>query len=63
MIDAEGYDFEIIKTIPFEYIKPGVIVYEDSHFNDEIKIECQRFLKNLGYKTKPAEGNTIAELA
>lgn len=63
MIDAEGYDFEIIKTIPFEYIKPGVIVYEDSHFNDETKNECQRFLTNLGYKTTPAEGNTIAELA
>ena len=45
MIDAEGYDFEIIKTIPFEYIKPGVIVYEHSHFNEEIKNESWNFLK------------------
>jgi FkbM family methyltransferase len=62
VIDAEGYDFEIIKTIPFEFIKPSVIVYEDSHFNDDIKNECQGFLNNLGYKTTPTDGNTIAEL-
>jgi FkbM family methyltransferase len=62
IIDAEGYDFEIIKTIPFDYIKPGVIVYEHSHFNDDVKNECRSFLKNFGYKTTPTEGNTIAEL-
>jgi len=62
MIDAEGYDFEIIKTIPFEQIKPSIIIYEHSHFNDDIKNECRSFLKDLGYKTTPTEGNTIAEL-
>lgn len=62
MIDAEGYDFEIIKTIPFEYIKPGVIIYEHSHFNEDIKKECRNFLVQLGYRIIPNEGNTIAEL-
>ena len=62
MIDAEGYDFEIIKTIPFENIKPGVIVYEHSHFDEQAKNESWDYLKKIGYRIIPTEGNTIAEL-
>ncbi|MBK9097295.1 MAG: FkbM family methyltransferase [bacterium] len=62
VIDAEGYDFEIIKTIPFEQIKPTIIIYENSHFSEDIKKNCQNFLINFGYKIIPAEGNTVAEL-
>jgi len=62
MIDAEGYDFEIIKTFSFEHIKPSVIIYENSHFNEEINRDCQNFLIDFGYRIIPAEGNTIAEL-
>lgn len=62
MIDAEGYDFEIIKTIPFENIKPGVIVYEHSHFDEDVKSESWNYLKKIGYRIIPTEGNTIAEL-
>ncbi len=60
MIDTEGYDFEIIKTIPFDYIKPEVIVYEHSHFNEQIKTECSDFLINAGYKLIHTESDTIA---
>jgi hypothetical protein len=62
MIDTEGYDFEIIKTIPFKYIKPSVIVYEHSHFNEEVKNECRDFLIKLGYRFIETETDTIAEL-
>lgn len=62
MIDAEGYDFEIIKTIPFADIKPDVIVYEHSHFDEQVKNESWNFLKKVGYRITPTEGNTIAEL-
>lgn len=62
MIDTEGYDFEIIKTIPFELIKPGVIIYEHSHFNEYIKNECSEFLIQLGYRLTKTESDTIAEL-
>ena len=62
MIDAEGYDFEIIKTIPFEEIKPSVIVYEHSHFNEEVMYESWKYLNKHGYRTIPTNGNTIAEL-
>jgi hypothetical protein len=62
MIDTEGYDFDIIKTIPFELIKPGFIVYEHSHFDETIKNECADFLVKLGYSLTKTESDTIAEL-
>jgi len=62
MIDAEGYDFEIVKTIPFERIKPSVIIYENSHFDEEINRNCENVLISFGYRIVWTEGNTIAEL-
>ncbi len=49
MIDTEGYDFEIIKTVPFEIVKPSVIVYEHSHFNPDVKKQCEEFLQQKSY--------------
>lgn len=62
MIDTEGYDFEIMKTIPFEFIKPGVIIYEHSHLNETVKTECSDFLIKLGYRLIQTGSDTIAEL-
>lgn len=62
IIDVEGYDYEIIKSIPFHTIKPQVIIYEHSHFNGYIKTECSNFLLNAGYKLKVTKTDTIAEL-
>jgi len=61
-IDTEGYDYEIIRTIPFERIKPKVIIYEHTHFNEIVKNECSEFLKSLGYKLKITKSDTIAFL-
>ncbi|MBK7380874.1 MAG: FkbM family methyltransferase [Ignavibacteriales bacterium] len=61
-IDTEGYDYEIIKTIPFNTIKPLVIIYEHTHFNEFVKTECSNFLSNLGYTLKVTTSDTIAEL-
>jgi len=61
-IDTEGYDYEIIKTIPFNTLKPQVIIYEHTHFNESVKIECSNFLSNLGYKLKATTSDTIAEI-
>ncbi|HCY74466.1 MAG TPA: hypothetical protein DHV28_00965 [Ignavibacteriales bacterium] len=62
MIDAEGYDFEIIKTIPFELVKPTIIIYEHSHFDGTTKNECLEYLKKMGYKLVQTDSDTIAEL-
>lgn len=62
MIDTEGYDFEIIKTIPFEKIKPATIIFEHSHFIDKTKSECFHFLINHKYRLTHTVSDTIATL-
>lgn len=34
-IDTEGYDYEILKTIDFSFVKPSVIIYEHRHLSTE----------------------------
>lgn len=60
MIDTEGYDFEIIKSLPFELAKPRVIVYEHSHFTDGTKNECAGYLERHGYYIRPFGSDTVA---
>lgn len=49
-IDAEGYDYEIIKTVPFAETKPQMILYENKHLNPGDKAACKNFLRSYGYK-------------
>ncbi len=56
-IDTEGFDFEIIKLIDFENIKPEMIIYEETHLTEETKKQCYSFLEDNGYKIKKFGGN------
>lgn len=49
-IDAEGYDFEILKLFPFNKIKPRFINLEYSHFDEQTKKECDHLLFKNNYK-------------
>ena len=49
-IDAEGYDYEIIKQIDFNKIKPTLLQYEYIHLNKNDQKECIKLLKDQGYK-------------
>lgn len=61
MIDAEGFDCEIVKCIDFGRHKPGVILYE-TH-NSEAKVaEVETLLHNNGYETSSLEGDSLAVL-
>ncbi|MDA3872145.1 MAG: FkbM family methyltransferase [Candidatus Marinimicrobia bacterium] len=62
MIDAEGYDFEIIKTINFNKVKPLNIVYEHTHLSKKEKIECKNYLKSAGYNLFEDISDTLAYL-
>jgi FkbM family methyltransferase len=62
MIDAEGYDFEIIKTINFNKVKPLNIVYEHTHLSKKEKIECKNYLKSAGYNLFEDISDTLASL-
>jgi len=62
MIDAEGYDSEIIKTINFNKVKPLNIVYEHTHLSKKEKIECKNYLKSAGYNLFEDISDTLASL-
>jgi FkbM family methyltransferase len=49
-IDAEGYDFEIIKTVPFDKVSPQIIHFEHAHLTTTAKGECIQLLVAHNYK-------------
>ncbi len=60
VIDAEGYDFEIIKIFNGIAIKPQVIIFEAKHLTNEDKIESIKFLKKLKYTITIFGRNIVA---
>ena len=58
-IDTEGFDYKIIKTIPFNKIFPKVIIYEHKHL-DESEPHCIKYLKKLGYNLIIGKHDTLA---
>ena len=48
-IDTEGYDYEILKTVPFEHMQPAVVYFEHLHLSKEDNQEAVRLLKIHGY--------------
>lgn len=49
-IDTEGYDYEIIKIIPFDKINPSVIIFEHKHLSQNEKDKATSLLKSKDYK-------------
>ena len=50
-IDAEGYDFEILKTLDFLRNKPSIILVEYVHLNIATQKQMLTMFKRSGYKT------------
>lgn len=59
-IDTEGYDYEIIKTFPFDYLKPKLIMFEHKHLKIEDFKQCIRLLKGEGYILRSYAWDTVA---
>jgi FkbM family methyltransferase len=59
-IDAEGYDFEIIKTIDFDSAKPSLIRFEHDHLSERDCTECVRMLARHGYRFLSEKSDIIA---
>jgi FkbM family methyltransferase len=49
-IDAEGYDYEILKIVEFDGRKPQIIRFEHAHLPSVGKGECIQFLISQGYR-------------
>ena len=48
-IDAEGYDYEIIKTIDLQQLRPSIIMFEQLHLSNHDRDECIATLASHGY--------------
>lgn len=59
-IDTEGFDYEVIKMIDFENIKPDVLKYESIHLKYEDRVDLEILLKNKGYYIFKEFGDAIA---
>jgi FkbM family methyltransferase len=59
-IDAEGYDFEIIKLLKIDQTKPRVIVYEKSHLSENDQRACIALLRANNYEVINIDENTVA---
>lgn len=47
-IDAEGYDFEIIKQIRLSHYRPSLVLYEHHHLGAE-QSTCRDYMKSQGF--------------
>jgi len=59
-IDAEGYDADIVRMIPFRRVKPHIIRYEHMHLSRAQQAACIRHLARQGYALGLDYADTIA---
>jgi FkbM family methyltransferase len=49
--DTEGYDYEILKSVDFNRIRPKLIVYESAHLTGSEQADCVATLESFDYET------------
>lgn len=59
-IDAEGYDYEILKRLDFKTLRPVMIRYEHRHLRARDKHACKAHLKRWGYRILETQFDTGA---
>lgn len=62
VIDTLGYDFEIIKMIPFDVVKPPIINFEHTLLSLDEQEVCFRYLTGVGYSFAQVGVDTVAYL-
>lgn len=63
VIDTEGYDYEIIKQINFNYKPPKYVYYEHFHLSQKDILKSWKLLINNGYQVSHDSRNTFATKA
>jgi FkbM family methyltransferase len=61
-VDAEGFDYEIIRMFDYSLAKPTIIRFEHIHLSRAHRRQCTEFLKSLGYRLAKNQIDTIAYL-
>ncbi|MCX5815524.1 MAG: FkbM family methyltransferase [Proteobacteria bacterium] len=60
VVDATGYDFQILKAFPFHLMKPPIIHFEHAILSIDDQEKCLKYLAELGYSFIDASVDTIA---
>ena len=58
-VDTEGHDFEIVKLIDLDALRPKLLMYEHLHFDDATRTACSEHLRRHGYEEISDVVNTI----
>lgn len=59
-IDAEGYDFELLKAFDLGRRRPKLLMFEWKHLSEDDLKKCRQLLDNTGYDTIDVAWDTIA---
>lgn len=59
-IDAEGHDYEILKTVDFRRYRPAVINFESHFLSRSVAAECRAMLRARGYEFFDSGSDTTA---
>ena len=51
LLDTEGFDWEILKTVDLEAYRPRLVIYEHYHLSAEDRAAALGHLERLGYMT------------
>jgi FkbM family methyltransferase len=62
VIDTMGFEFEILKMVPFDLIKPAIIHFEHSMLSPAEQQACFQYLAERGYSLAKVAVDTIAYL-
>jgi FkbM family methyltransferase len=61
VIDAEGWDWRILRQFDLKALQPELILYEHQHLGSEERTEAHQFLRESGYDwAETPEGDTLA---
>lgn len=51
LVDTEGYDYEVLRTIDFQRHRPALVIYEHYHLSEDDQASAQHELRGAGYET------------
>jgi FkbM family methyltransferase len=51
LIDTEGYDWEVVRSIDFDRRRPRLLVYEHFHLPPDDRTRCRQHVEHAGYET------------
>jgi FkbM family methyltransferase len=60
VVDTEGHDWEIIRTIDLSVHRPRLLIYEHFHLTAQTRASCRRHLESAGFETMEEGFDTLA---